>query len=154
MVSGAPSSAYWAANLAWDALSFLLPAGGIVALVWLYNQPQLAGVRLGALAVLLVAFGGAGITLTYLAHFAFTVGVCVGARGGPAGCMCTCGGQAGCTCTCTCTCTCMYMWALRETEAHGVAHSPSPLAPPPPPPTHTHTNTLHPHRTRCARCSA
>jgi fatty-acid desaturase len=73
MVSGAPPSAYWAANLCWDLLNFALPAAGIVGLVYVYNQPALSGIRLVAMALLLLAFSGAGITLTYLAHFAFNV---------------------------------------------------------------------------------
>lgn len=74
MVSGAPPTAYWLANLCWDCLNFSLPAAGIVALVWWYNQPQLAGPRLAALAVLLAVFAAPGITATYLCHFMFTVG--------------------------------------------------------------------------------
>lgn len=78
MVSGAPPSAFWGANFSWDMLSFCLPATGIVALVAAYQQPQLRGVRLAALAVLLPAFGAAGITATYMAHFLFKVGWSLG----------------------------------------------------------------------------
>jgi hypothetical protein len=73
MVSGAPPTAFWLSNFAWDLLNFSLPAAGILALVAWYNQPQLAGPRLAALAVLLGAFSGAGVTLTYLCHFMFKV---------------------------------------------------------------------------------
>jgi hypothetical protein len=73
MVSGAPPTAFWLSNLSWDLLNFSLPAAGILALVAWYDQPQLAGPRLAALAVLLGAFSGAGVTLTYLCHFMFKV---------------------------------------------------------------------------------
>lgn len=73
MVSGAPPSAYWAANFCWDLINFCIPAAGIVMLVYAYHQPQLSGIRLAAMAVLLLAFGGAAINTTYLAHFMFTV---------------------------------------------------------------------------------
>ncbi|WIA08739.1 hypothetical protein OEZ85_008162 [Tetradesmus obliquus] len=71
MVSGAPPTAFWLSNFAWDLLNFSLPAAGILGLVAWYNQPQLAGPRLAALAVLLAAFSGAGLTLTYLCHSMF-----------------------------------------------------------------------------------
>lgn len=54
-------------------ISYCLPAAGIVLLVWWYHQPQLSGIRLVAMALLLLAFGGAGINLTYLCHFLFVV---------------------------------------------------------------------------------
>eukprot|EP00878_Enallax_costatus_P019215 GHUV01020268.1.p1 GENE.GHUV01020268.1~~GHUV01020268.1.p1 ORF type:complete len:1409 (+),score=442.81 GHUV01020268.1:441-4229(+) len=71
LVSGAPPTAFWLANYCWDAINFSLPAAGIVLLVWGYNQPQLAGIRLAAMAVLLWVFGSAGICVTYLCHFMF-----------------------------------------------------------------------------------
>ncbi|KAF8072728.1 Abca17 [Scenedesmus sp. PABB004] len=71
LVSGAPPTAFWAANFAWDAISFALSACGMLALVAWFNAPQLAGRRLAALAVLLAGFGPAGIGLTYLSHSAF-----------------------------------------------------------------------------------
>jgi len=73
LVSGASPAVYWLANFCWDMLNFLIPAGGIVLLVWWYDQPQLAGPRLVAMTVLLLAFGPAGITGTYLLHFPFKV---------------------------------------------------------------------------------
>lgn len=73
MVSGAPPTAFWLANFCWDCLNFALPAAGIVALVWWYNVPQLAGPRLVAMALLLGGTGPAGITCTYLCHFFFRV---------------------------------------------------------------------------------
>lgn len=52
-------------------------------LVYCYHQPQLSGVRLVAMALLLLAFGGAGINLTYLCHFMFVVSRnMVGVEGG------------------------------------------------------------------------
>lgn len=72
-MSGASPTAFWLANYCWDTINFSLPAAGIVLLVWGYNQPQLAGSRLGAMAVLLWVFGSAGINLTYLCHFMFKV---------------------------------------------------------------------------------
>lgn len=75
LVSGAPPTAFWLANYCWDIINFTLPAAGIVLLMWGYNQPQLAGSRLAATAVLLWVFGSAGINLTYLCHFMFKVGV-------------------------------------------------------------------------------
>lgn len=73
LVSGAHPTAYWLANFSWDMLSYCLPAAGIVLLVWWYHQPQLSGIRLVAMGLLLLAFGGAGINLTYLCHFMFVV---------------------------------------------------------------------------------
>jgi hypothetical protein len=75
LVSGARPTAYWLANFCWDYTSYCLPAAGIVLLVLWYHQPQLSGIRLVAMALLLLAFGGAGINLTYLCHFLFVVGV-------------------------------------------------------------------------------
>lgn len=76
MVSGAPPTAFWLANFCWDCLNYALPAAGIVALVWWYNVPQLAGPRLAALTLLLGGTGAAGITCTYLCHFLFRVRHC------------------------------------------------------------------------------
>lgn len=73
MVSGAHPTAYWLANFCWDLVNYCLPAAGIVLLVYAYHQPQLSGIRLVAMALLLLAFGGAGINLTYLCHFMFGV---------------------------------------------------------------------------------
>jgi hypothetical protein len=72
-VSGAHPTAYWLANFSWDLINYCVPAAGIVLLVYWYHQPQLSGIRLVAMAVLLLAFGGAGINLTYLCHFMFVV---------------------------------------------------------------------------------
>lgn len=73
LVSGAHPTAYWLANFCWDLVNYCVPAAGIVLLVYWYHQPQLSGIRLVAMAVLLLAFGGAGINLTYLTHFLFVV---------------------------------------------------------------------------------
>lgn len=72
MVSGAPASAYWLANYAWDMLSYSLPACGMLVLFWLYDLPQFQGPRMGAVAALLWMFGLAGLSLTYLLHFLFS----------------------------------------------------------------------------------
>lgn len=73
LVSGAHPTAYWLANFSWDLINYCLPAAGIVLLVYWYHQPQLSGIRLVAMALLLLAFGGAGINLTYLCHYMFVV---------------------------------------------------------------------------------
>lgn len=73
LVSGAHPTAYWLSNFGWDLINYCLPAAGIVLLVAWYHQPQLSGIRLVAMALLLLAFGGAGINLTYLCHFMFVV---------------------------------------------------------------------------------
>jgi hypothetical protein len=73
LVSGAHPTAYWLANFSWDLINYCLPAAGIELLVAWYRQPQLSGIRLVAMALLLLAFGGAGINLTYLCHFMFAV---------------------------------------------------------------------------------
>ncbi|KAG2483446.1 hypothetical protein HYH03_017700 [Edaphochlamys debaryana] len=71
LVSGAPPSAYWAANYAWDLTSYALSGAGLVGLIAAYRLPQYSGKRLAATAGLLGGFGPAGLSLTYLAHFAF-----------------------------------------------------------------------------------
>lgn len=72
LVSGAPISAFWASNYAWDLANFALPAAAIVALIAGYQLPSLSGARLGAVAALLAAFGASSLPLTYLTHFAFS----------------------------------------------------------------------------------
>ncbi|GIL83990.1 hypothetical protein Vretifemale_12715 [Volvox reticuliferus] len=76
LVSGAPATAYWAANYGWDLLSYSLSAAGLLALIVWYRLPQFSGPRLGAVAALLWGFGPAGISLTYLLHFLFRDEMC------------------------------------------------------------------------------
>ncbi|PNH02706.1 Retinal-specific ATP-binding cassette transporter [Tetrabaena socialis] len=71
LVSGAPPTAYWAANYLWDLTSFSISAAGIIALIASYRLPQYSGSRLAAVAGLLWGFGPAGLSLTYLLHYCF-----------------------------------------------------------------------------------
>ncbi|PNH02705.1 Retinal-specific ATP-binding cassette transporter [Tetrabaena socialis] len=73
LVSGAPPTAYWAANYLWDLTSFSISAAGIIALIASYRLPQYSGSRLAAVAGLLWGFGPAGLSLTYLLHYCFRV---------------------------------------------------------------------------------
>lgn len=76
-MSGAPVTAFWLANAAWDGVAFVAVAIGMLVLVAWRGPQQLAGPRLAALAALLAAFGPAAICLAYVAHFAFSVRACV-----------------------------------------------------------------------------
>lgn len=74
-LAGAPVTAFWAANYAADLLAFSVPAAGTVALIAAAGStrlPSLQGARLGALAALLWAFGGAALSLTYALHPLFS----------------------------------------------------------------------------------
>ncbi|GLC42811.1 hypothetical protein PLESTM_001382200 [Pleodorina starrii] len=71
LVSGAPATAYWAANYGWDLISYGISAAGLFVLIVSYRLPQYSGQRLAAVAGLLTGFGPAGISLTYLLHFLF-----------------------------------------------------------------------------------
>jgi hypothetical protein len=88
LLAGAPVTAFWAANYAADLAAFSIPAAGIVALAAASGRrlPSLQGPRLAAFGALLWAFGGAGLSLTYVLHPLFAVRGRLGGRAG---------GQAG-----------------------------------------------------------
>lgn len=79
VISGAPIFLYWLANAIWDGLAYGLSASAILGLIAAYHQQGFSGERLWAAAALLAGFGPAGLSMTYLLHFMFTVsGSCVG----------------------------------------------------------------------------
>lgn len=74
VISGAPIFLYWLANAIWDGLAYGLSASAILGLIAIYHQQGFSGERLWAATALLAGFGPAGLSMTYLLHFMFTVG--------------------------------------------------------------------------------
>ncbi|KAL4853959.1 ATP-binding cassette sub-family A member 3 [Chlorella vulgaris] len=71
LIAGAAPSAFWAANLLFDLLYFMVPAALMVALFAAFQLPAFSGPRLAAVATLLAGFAPAGLCLTYLVQAAF-----------------------------------------------------------------------------------
>lgn len=74
VISGAPVALYWLANALWDGLAYAVSATAILLLIAVYHQRGFSGERLWAALWLLAGFGPAGLAMTYLLHFLFTVG--------------------------------------------------------------------------------
>lgn len=73
MLAGASASAFWAANMLWDLLVVATVVVLLSALFVASGLPELSGRCLVAAVTLLLMFGPAGLSMTYLLHFWFKV---------------------------------------------------------------------------------
>ncbi len=73
IISGVSIYAYWCSTWVWDTVSFMPTAGLVIAVVWAYNiESYTVGNAGGAFALLIILFGPAVASFTYLLSYLFT----------------------------------------------------------------------------------
>ncbi len=73
IISGVSIYAYWCSTWVWDTVSFMPTAALVIAVCWAYNiKSYTEGDAGGAFALLIIMFGPAVASFTYLLSYLFT----------------------------------------------------------------------------------